>query len=93
MLHQNWPTILFVSFISVLLCNAIIASFASSYYKKIPVGRLNHSQLRIKQGNATLEHRLNVFVLATLFGITSLRNLFLTLILAVVLNFAFLALA
>lgn len=93
MLHQSWVTILFVSFISVLLCNALIASFVSSYYKKIPIGRLNHSQLRVKQGNATLEHRLNVFVLSFLFGITSLRNLFLTIILAAALNFTYLALA
>lgn len=93
MLHQNWVTLLFVSFVSVLVCNALIATFVRSYYKKIPIGRLNHSQLRIKQGNATLEQRLNVFVLSFLFGIANLRNLFLTVILAVALNFAFLALA
>jgi len=93
MLHQSWVTILFVSFISVLLCNALIATFVRSYYKKIPIGRLSHSQLRVKQGNASREHRLNVFVLSFLFGIASLRTLFLTIVLAAALNFTYLALA
>jgi hypothetical protein len=93
MLHHSWKTILFFSFVSVLLCNALIACFASSYYKNTPIGRLNPSQLRVKQGNATVEQRLNVFVLSFLFGITSMRNLFLTIILAAALNFIYLALA
>lgn len=93
MLHQSWVTILFVSFVAVLLCNALIATFVSSYYKKVPIGRLSHGQLRVKQGNATLEQRLNVFVLSFLFGIASLRNLFLTVILAAVLNFTYLTFA
>lgn len=93
MLHQSWMTILFFAFVSVLLCNALIATFVSSYYKKVPVGRLSHGQLRVKQGNATREQRFNVFVLSFLFGITSMRILFFTLIVAAALNFIYLALA
>lgn len=90
MLHQSWVTILFLSLLFVVLCNAVISSFSSAYYKKIPLGRLSHSQLRIKQGNATLEHRFNVFVLSLLFGITSLRVIILTFVFAIIANVVFL---
>lgn len=92
MIHQSWVTILFISYVFVVLCNALLASFSASYYKKVPLGRLTHSQLRVKQGNATLEQRFNVAVLALLFGIPKLRNLLFTIILAVAANFIFLAL-
>lgn len=90
MLHPDWIKILFASFAFVVLCNAFIASYLASFYKNVPTGRLSHSQLRIKQGNATLEQRFNVFVLSLLFGVLHLRNLILTIILAVAVNFIFL---
>lgn len=86
-LHPEWMTILFVTFLSVAVCNGLIASFSSSYYKKMPVGRLTHGQLRIKQGNADLDQRLNVFVLALLFGFTSFRIIIITLLIAIGINF------
>lgn len=86
-LHPEWMTILFGTFLSVAVCNGLIASFSSSYYKKMPVGRLTHGQLRIKQGNADLDQRLNVFVLALLFGFTSFRIIIITLLIAIGINF------
>ncbi len=91
-LHPEWMTILFVTFIAVAICNGLMASFSSSYYKKMPVGRLTHGQLRVKQGNADLDQRLNVFVLSLIFGFTSFRIIMITLIMAVTLNFLLIAL-
>lgn len=91
MLHQNWIKILVVSFTFVLLCNAFLSSFFRAYYKKIPVGRLSHSQLRVKQGNANPEQRFNVFVVSLLFGILNLRVLLVSLLCAVIANFVFLS--
>ncbi|BHH83546.1 hypothetical protein [Desulforhopalus sp. 52FAK] len=87
MLHPAWIKILFVSFITVALCFAMISSFSRSYYKNTPMGRLSHSQLRVKQGNANIEQRLNVFVLSLLFSVTNLRILIITLLIAVAMNF------
>jgi hypothetical protein len=87
MIHPSWITILLVSFICTTVCNALISSFSSRYYKNIPIGRLSHSQLRVKQGNANREQRFNVFVLSLLFAITSLRIVAITLLLAAGLNF------
>lgn len=90
MLHPNWMSILLASFVFVLLSNGLIASYWASFYKNIPTGRLSHSQLRVKQGNATLEQRFNVFVLSLLFGMVNLRNLLFTVVLAATVNFIFL---
>ena len=87
MIHPSWITILLVSFVCTAVCNALISSFSTSYYKNIPLGRLNHSQLRVKQGNATREQRFNVFVVSILFSITSMRILGITLLLAMSVNF------
>ncbi len=60
-LSENWPFLLFISFVAVTIINCVIASTWSQFYQKVPIGRLSHSQLRVKQGNATPEHRINVF--------------------------------
>lgn len=91
-LHPEWMTILFVTFVAVAVCNGLIASFSSSYYKNIPIGRLTHGQLRIKQGNADLDQRLNVFVLALLFGFMSFRIIIITLLVAAGINFLLISL-
>lgn len=90
MLHPSWISILLASFAFVVVCNALIASYWASFYKNVPTGRLTHSQLRVKQGNATLEQRFNVFILSLLFGVAKLRNLLFTLALATAVNFIFL---
>ena len=90
MLHPSWMSILLASFAFVLLCNGLMASLWPSFYKNVPTGRLSHSQLRIKQGNATVEQRFNVFVVSLLFGVAKLRNLLFTLVLAAAVNFIFL---
>ncbi len=87
MIHPDWIQILFVSFIVVAVSFGMISSFSSSYYKNMPMGRLSHSQLRVKQGNASIEQRLNVFVLSLLFSWTNSRIILITLLLAVAMNF------
>lgn len=73
MLNENWSTILLSSFFIVAVANALLASCTKIYYKKKSVGQLSHSQLRIKQGNATFEHRLNVFALSLVFSFITFR--------------------
>jgi len=73
MLYEKWSTILIYSFFFVALANAILASCTRLYYRNKPTGLLSHSQLRIKQGNATFEHRLNVFGQAMVFCFITLR--------------------
>ena len=73
MINDNWSSILLLSFLLVATTNAIVASFTSLYYRNKSIGHLSHSQLRIKQGNATFEHRLNVFVLSLIFCFVTLR--------------------
>ncbi|MFT5700750.1 MAG: hypothetical protein ACI8ZB_003635 [Desulforhopalus sp.] len=92
MLHPSWITILCVSFAFVAVCNALIATFSAIYYKNIPLARLTHSQLRVKQGNANFEQRLNVFVVSLLFSITGFRILLASFALAASTNFILLAL-
>jgi hypothetical protein len=86
MLSDNWPAILFLSFCLVAIVNSLIASGTTLYYKKKPVGRLSHNQLRIKQGNATLEHRLNVFAQSLIFSIVTFRIYLFTLLLGLAIN-------
>ena len=93
MLHPEWKTIILCSFACVALCYAFLSCYSSSFYKNIPPGRLNHSQLLVKQGNANIEQRFNVFVLSLLFSITHPRILLATSILSIGVNFAFLALS
>lgn len=69
MLNENWLSLLFFSFTLVALVNGLLASCTTLYYKKKSTGQLSHSQLRIKQGNATPEQRLNVFAQYLTFSV------------------------
>lgn len=60
-LSENWLYLLFISFAVVTITSSVIASTWKQYYRNVPIGRLSHSQLRVKQGNATPDHRINVF--------------------------------
>jgi hypothetical protein len=80
MLNVSWSTLLFVAFISVAITNALLASCTTKYYRKKSSGHLSHSQLRIKQGNATFEHRLNVFIQSLTLCFVSLRMYLITLL-------------
>ena len=86
MLYEKWSVILVYSFLFVALTNAILASCTRLYYKNKPVGLLSHSQLRIKQGNATFEHRLNVFGQALVFCFITLRIYLLAILIGLVLS-------
>lgn len=73
MFHENWLTLLLFSFLFVALGNSLLASCTTIYYKNKSIGRLSHSQLRIKQGTATFEQRLNVFIQSLVFCFITLR--------------------
>jgi hypothetical protein len=92
MLHPEWKTILIGSFVCIAVCYAFMSCYSSSFYKKIPTGRLNHSQLLVKQGNANFEQRFNVFIVSFLFSIANRYILLATTLLAIAVNFALLAL-
>ena len=89
MLKENWSMILLLSFLLVAFSNSLLASFTSLYYKKKPVGQLSHSQLRIKQGTATFEHRLNVFAQSLVFCFITLRIYLITLLVWLAVNGAY----
>ncbi len=86
MLYEKWSLILVYSFLFVALVNAILASCTRLYYKNKPVGLLSHSQLRIKQGNATFEHRLNAFGQALVCCFLTLRIYLLAILAGLVLS-------
>lgn len=81
MLSDKWLALFFISLAVTALLNALYASSFKQFYRNLPIGRLSHSQLRIKQGNATIEHRINVFVQTLIFSCLSLRVYIATLIL------------
>jgi hypothetical protein len=89
MLHEKWSLILLFSFLFVAFTNGLLASFTTLYYRKKSIGRLTHSQLRIKQGNANLEHRLNVFAQSFVFCFVTFRIYLITLLMWLALNGAF----
>jgi len=66
-------TFLLYSFLAVAAINALLASCTRQYFKNRSSGHLSHSQLRIKQGTADFEHRLNVFVQTFLLSLVSWR--------------------
>jgi len=80
MLNVNWSGLFFITFFSVAVINALLASCTTIYYRKKSSGHLSHSQLRIKQGNATIDHRLNVFVQSLLLCFVTLRMYLITLL-------------
>lgn len=86
MLNENWLSIFLFSFFLVAITNAFLASFTTFFYGKKSSGHLSHSQLRIKQGNATLEHRINVFAQYFTFSIVTLRVYLITLLLWLLIN-------
>lgn len=73
MLAENWSTLLLISFVVVAVADGLLASWTPFYYKNKPIGQLSHSQLRIKQGTANFEHRLNVFAQSLVFCFVTLR--------------------
>ncbi|TKB27329.1 hypothetical protein FCL47_04085 [Desulfopila sp. IMCC35006] len=80
MIHENWLLLLLYSFLLVALGNSLLASCTAIYYQNQSIGRLSHSQLRIKQGTATLEQRINVFAQSLIFSFISFRIYFITLL-------------
>ena len=86
MLHKNWIVLLLGCLVIVAALNGFLAAFTTFPYRKKSWGQLSHSQLRIKQGNATFDHRLNAFTQATLFCLFSWRGLFLSLLLWILVN-------
>ncbi|SDP63386.1 hypothetical protein [Desulforhopalus singaporensis] len=87
MLAEKWNTLIVVAFAIAALINALLASCFSFYYRKIPSGRLSHGQLRIKQGNATFEHRTNVFATALVLSLFNFRIYLGAALIWLVLNF------
>lgn len=85
-LSENWIFLLFVSFALVSIIISAISSTWKQYYKNIPLGRLSHSQLRVKQGNATTEQRLNVFVHTLMLSLFQIRTYLLSILLWAILN-------
>lgn len=73
MLNERWYLLFIGAFLMVVVGNALIASCTTFFYRKKPWGRLTHSQLLIRQGKASFEHRLNVFVQSLLFSFISFR--------------------
>ena len=89
MQNQSWTTTLFISFLFVSCANALLASCTKVYYKNKALGHLSHSQLRIRQGTAGYEHRLNVFTQTLVFSFLSLRIYVITLLVWLVLSGAY----
>ncbi len=80
MLNDKGLMILMFSFLFVALINALLASCTKIFYKDKSSGHLSHSQLRIKQGNASFEHRLNVFAQSLVFCFVTFRIYLFTLL-------------
>ena len=89
MLNENWFTILLTSFLLVACANALLASCTKRYYKNKSPGHLSHSQLRIKQGTATLDHRLNIFAQSLAFSFFSFRIYLITILVWLALSGAY----
>lgn len=80
LLKSNWSAMLLLSFLIVAVANSLLASCTPLYYKKRSMGHLSHSQLRIKQGTANFEHRLNVFTHSLVFAFVTFRIYLITLV-------------
>lgn len=88
MLSENWLSLGVLSFTIISAVSALLASCTTLFYRNKAGGQISHSQLRIKQGNATLEHRLNVFALSLIFNFASFRIYFFSFLLWIVINFS-----
>lgn len=55
------------TFVGVAIGYAFLASWTSLFYRKKAWGQLTRAELKIKQGNATLENRMDLFI-RTLFA-------------------------
>ena len=84
--NDNWFALFIICLCIVAVSNGLLASCTSLLYKDKKSGQLSHSQLRIKQGNAHFEHRINAFANSFLFSFITLRLLLTALFLAVVTN-------
>jgi len=84
-LPQNWLFLLCVVFLIILVSHGVISATWKNYYRKVPLGRLTHSQLRVKQGNATAEQRLNVFAHRIALSLFQFRSYLFTLVCWVIL--------
>ncbi len=63
MVPDFWDMYL-LAFVVVSVCYAFISSWTSLLYRRKSWGQLTASELRVKQGTATPEIRMNLFVRA-----------------------------
>lgn len=86
MLDDKWFSLLLISILFVAAVNGLLASITPLYHRRKALNTLTHSQLRIRQGRAQLEHRLNVFTQSFLFSFASWRVYLISLVLWFLLN-------
>ncbi len=82
MLNENWLSIFMICLFAVAVLNGLLASCTSLLYRNKKWGELSHSQLRVKQGNANFEHRINTFTNAFIFSLITVRLLLISAFLA-----------
>ena len=59
-MKPNFIDLFCMCFLGIACLYAVLASWTSVFYRKKAVGRLHPDEIRIKQGKADLDNRLNV---------------------------------
>lgn len=58
----NYLELFLYSFFAVALGYAILASFTTIFYKKKSWGQLTRNELKVKQGTASVENRMDLLI-------------------------------
>lgn len=72
---MDWQTALLVSFLLAAGINALFAASLPYYYRKKHPGELTHSELKVKQGRADFNHRINIFMTSFIWSPVNLKVL------------------
>lgn len=58
----NFIEVFLYSFFAVAALYALLASFTTIFYKKKSWGQLTRNELKVKQGTATIENRMDLLI-------------------------------
>jgi hypothetical protein len=61
MVAELWEVLL-LAFVAVAIGYALLASLTPVFYRRKALGQLTKNELKVKQGTATLENRMDLFV-------------------------------
>lgn len=78
-MNVDFVDLFFVSFLAIAAVHGFLAGWTKLLYRKKATGQLSSCELRVKQGTASLEHRVTVFTRAFFASLFTFQVYFLAL--------------